>query len=241
VTERRSLPEGGTRPQLIHRGVNYSGARCTPTTVGVVVFYGDATADGETAHSWFGVCFGNFASGSWTAAGHCGERAALFERGRRRCRWSRRAPLARPMPVQVAARSAGVGSVGGVGRRAPWARPPPVSVERVRVTGANAVCAGRFRTRPYDASQSGDAGQQSSRRSSSAARPLDVLELLAWWLRRRLGVAEPAVTVLWDSVRRGPPSAHGRPVTARLVHGSSTRCSCMPQSKAVTKRISDAY
>jgi hypothetical protein len=82
---------------------------------------------------------------------------------------------------------------------------------------------------------------KSIRRSSSAARPLDVLELLARRLRRRLGVAEPAVTVLWDSVRRRPPSALGRPVTARLVHGSSTRCSCMPQSKAVTLQIPDAY
>jgi hypothetical protein len=194
--------------------------------------------------SGFGVCFDHFASGSWTAAGHCGERAAHFERGRRRrrCRWSGRAPLVRPVPVHVERRAPlARAPPAAVGRRAPRARPPPVSVERARVTVAAAGGAGGFRTRPYDASQSGDWGRQSIRRSSSAARPLDVLELLARRLRRRLAVAEPAFTVLWDSVRRGPPSAHGRPVIARLVHGSSTRCSCMPQSKAVTKKISDAY
>jgi hypothetical protein len=103
------------------------------------------------------------------------------------------------------------------------ARPPPVSVERERAAGAAAVGAGGFSTGPYDASQIGEveqnrSGQQSIRCSSSAARPLDVMELLARRLRRRLEVAEPAVMVLWDSVCRGPPSPHGRPGTVRLVH-----------------------
>jgi hypothetical protein len=94
--------------------------------------------------SGFGMYFDHFASGSWTAAGYCGEREALFERGRRRCRWSGRAPLVRPVPVQVERRAplawAPPAAAGGLrgrglrrcrwGGRAPLARPVPVHVER---------------------------------------------------------------------------------------------------------------
>jgi hypothetical protein len=147
------------------------------------------------------------------------------------------------------------------------------------------------------------ARQQSVRRASSAARLLDIVELLARRLRLRLEVSEPSsanvlytfldlfvrlaefgysidgngaphldrmVTIFCKHLDRPTSSFVGKSVTdaeglelvsrwfrtlsaadhrrhtggpeqRMLAHGSSIICGCVPQSKSVTKQISEAY